>query len=197
MALNIPPGFAQVAYRWALSGDPDEFISTVGMDISGIPGGPQAAAEDAADQFLAGFGAGEFNVGYTYRGVFLKVGEVGGPPSTYEAARAVAGTFPGNPLPQNCCVLVKKRSGTVGRRGQGRMYLPPFMVQENAVSPAGVIDAANMPGIQLNVDQWLSELRDWVILHDTPPGGVARPPTPITNFIVDGVIATQRRRLRR
>ncbi len=198
MSLQIPNGFALCSYRWSLVGDAEELVSTVGVDFAAMTGGDQDNSNAIADQFLNGFGSAEFSNQYTYKGVTSRVGYSGGGIVTFESPRSIVGGFTGPPVPQNCCILVRKRTTLIGRKGQGRMYLPPFALNENAINQAGVIDPANVPGIQLNVTQWFDPSYPWYLLHEAPPvGGVETPPTPITAFVVDSVIATQRRRLRR
>lgn len=190
-----PPGFALVAYKWSLSGDNQDMVSTVGVDLNANNQSLQAQADALADKFTAGFGAAEFMTGWTYKGVTLRVGQPGGGTAVAEAPRNVAGTFNAETPPQNCSLLIKKLTAVAGRRNRGRMYLPPFCITESAVTKNGQILAQNVTDIQTNLNQWLGSDFAWVLLHGDLPAPLA--PTPISAFVLDNVIATQRRRLRR
>jgi hypothetical protein len=98
-------------------------------------------------------------------------------------------------LPQNCATLIRKTTALAGRRGRGRFYLPPITMDEFATSKAGVIASSSLAAMQLAANAWFDHGEPFVILHDSLPSSLA--PTPITSFVVDGRIATQRRRLRR
>jgi hypothetical protein len=195
MALEIPNGFAQIAYRFALSGDPDVMVSTVGVDLAANTGSDQTNVDTLADQFMATFPVTAIFAGWTFLGVSARVGVGGTSHVAVEAPRVHAGTATGATPPQNCSVLVKKFSAAAGRRGRGRMYLPPFNLAESSVSAAGILDATSLANQQLGLDLWLGSDWQFYILHDSLPSSLA--PTPITQFTVDRMIATQRRRLRR
>lgn len=194
MTLVIPPGFAQVAYRFTLAGDAEEMISTVGIDLDGITGLPAGAATAAMDAFVLGFPAAAWSTAWTVRGCTVYIGQDGGPPVIVEHVTDVVGVTTMNTCPQNCAVLVRKQTGLGGRAGRGRMFLPPFALDEGNVSPNGLLDSDFRNDTQDSMDAWMGGLTP-VLLHDSlTPGAPA--PTPITNVIVDPRIATQRRRLR-
>lgn len=104
--------------------------------------------------------------------------------------------------PTNCAVLVQKRTSVAGRNQRGRMYIPPTVVSEANVDTVGVI--ADTPLGVMNVawaEQYLAMV-DAEFLPYLLHGGTkadpthAPPPTAITSFLVEPMIATQRRRLR-
>lgn len=191
MALLIPPGFAQASLRWSLTGDPEVMISTVGIGVNG-PG--QTEADDLADAWIASWPAANMFSQYTFLGVVLRVGQDGGPPIIVEAPRSQVGTATGNPLPQNCTVLVRKSTSTGGRSGRGRMYLPPYGLSESFVDSKGMIEPATVAVLQTAVSAALFGTVDPVLLHDEASPVTA--PSPLSAVTVDTRIATQRRRLR-
>lgn len=86
------------------------------------------------------------------------------------------------------------------------MYVPCLLTEAN-VSDTGVIAAATRSAYQTLVD---SLLDDWAtgavgaqppvplyLGHSVSGSGVVPPPTLVTQLIVEPIIATQRRRLRR
>jgi hypothetical protein len=194
MALVIPIDHAQVAFQFSLVGDPQVMVSTIGALWNFGAATPQEAADNYADAFAATFTAANIATGYTFKGVRMYVGSGGPGTIIVEAPRSVVGTGAATALPSNCAVLVKKGSATPGRSGRGRMFLPPFGIAEADVNANGEFTPAVLPFVQTKIDNALAG-DQWRILHDsTTPGAPA--PTPITSLIVDGRIATQRRRMR-
>lgn len=194
MALVIPPGFALVAYRFLLDGDPEEMVTTLGMEMDSFAGG-QDAADQLRDNFLTGFTAADILADYTFVGTRVLVGQDGGPPVVFEALANVEGeATAGNALPQNVAFLVTKRTASGGRSGRGRMYFPPFAAIESEVSSRGVLSPAAVSAVQSRIDAGLP-LTGAVILHDSSSPTTV--PTPITSLTLQALVATQRRRLRR
>lgn len=194
MTLVIPVGFAQIAYQFALEGDPEVMISTIGMDLDGVTGLPAGAAGVADEAFQNAFPAADFYTAWRYLGVRVLIGQDGGPPVVVELPASVDGLQePGTP-PQNCAVLLRKQTGLGGRSGRGRMFLPPFNLAETNVASNGLLDSDYRSDMQAAVNTWMGDFSP-VLLHDSAtPGSPA--PTPITSVVVDQRIATQRRRLR-
>lgn len=194
MTLVIPEGFGQAAYRFSLSGDPEEMVSTIGVDLGFGVQTPQELADKLADDFMAVFGAGNIVAGWTFNGVTIYGRTSPGPVVIFEAPRVRVGTATPTSPPQNVAMLVRKSTNLGGRSGRGRMFLPPFMLSEDSVSPAGMIDAGVRNVLQGLIDN--AFLGDgYVILHDSLTPGPP-PPTPIVNLTLDPLVATQRRRLR-
>ncbi len=190
MTLLIPTGFAQASWRFSLANDAEPMVTTIGLDVSA--GSVQAAADDFADLWLSQFPASNMAAGWTYLGAVLRVG-TGGAPLIVEAPRNVAGTSGGASLPNNCALLIKKITGLGGRSGRGRMFVPITSVGEDSVSPTGVITPATVTSLQT---AWTALKNGMVpfLLHDSL--SPVTTPTPITSLVVDGRIATQRRRMR-
>lgn len=205
MSLIIPVGFGQAVYQLRLTGDNEPMVVTMGHDLAEVVGGDY---QTIVDRLHTSFGLEmmpRVASNYTFEATFLYVGQDGGPPAVFESTEdPVTGGMAGNPLPQNSAMLFRKRTSAAGRRGRGRLYLPG--IQEQDVSALGVIDGAVVTALQARADAWM----DWltgvevgsvayppVILHRTEGIGVEPPPTPVTALVIDPVIATQRRRLRR
>jgi hypothetical protein len=109
-----------------------------------------------------------------------------------------AGTKTAAAVPINAAVLVTKSTGVAGRRNKGRFFVPPFYFLEADVNMAGVIDATPLAAYQTLWDAAYADMIgvanvNPVILHSVSE--VA--PTPVTGFQVSGLMATQRRRMRR
>lgn len=194
MTLVIPPGYAQVAYRFLLANDPEEIITTLGVDTDVFPGNLTGATA-LRDKWTETWGAVGRSASYTFRGVYLRVGQDGGPPVVVQVDSLSVGTGSQVPPPQNCALLVKKQTASGGRANRGRMYLPPYPIGEGDITANGVIADGQVTTLQGVINTWLNEVGAYVVLHDSE--SPVTTPTPITSFILDRVIATQRRRLRR
>jgi len=191
MSLVIPPGFAQAALRWSLAGDPEVMISTVGL---GVIGTGQEESDALADDWITEFPAGSYSSSWTFLGVRMSVGQDGGPPAIVESPRSVTGTASVATPPNNFAVLFTKQTAVGGRQGRGRMFLPPFNVDETHVDARGMLEDAYLASIGPAVNT-LMLARTPVLLHDsTSPGDHA--PTIVTAFIIQRQGATQRRRMR-
>lgn len=193
--LVVPPNFGVLAYKWSLSGDPEAMFSTVGVDTQNFanPGNFQAQVDAFADQWIAALGAGATTSPAVFQGCVLRTANGG----VFEAPRNVVGTAGAVALPNNCAYLLKKKTNTAGRRGRGRMYIPPVYIGEGSISGLGVLDAASRTSLENSIRAAMP-IGPFVLLHSQEPLGPAPPPPfPIVSFDLDVRIATQRRRLRR
>jgi len=66
----------------------------------------------------------------SYIGVALRKMEAGGPGAYYYRRNATVGNFDPDPLPRQVAGIISWRTGTSGRRGRGRSYIP-FPAEEN------------------------------------------------------------------
>ena len=196
MTLRVPVGYHNAVYRFALDGDAEEMVFSLGVDNVSADG-PSVIAEGLFDAAVdAGSFASPANMCSVYRmtGVTLYTAELGGSLVT-EHNEISQGTASAAPLPSNCAVLVQKRTGVGGRQFRGRIFCPPFQSGESNISATGD-HGGTLAELQSEWGQFLAaivgEAYSPVLFHTAE--GV--PPTPITQLIVDGKIATQRRRLR-
>jgi hypothetical protein len=95
---------------------------------------------------------------------------------------------------------VHKRTALGGRKGRGRLFIP-WAVADSNVDEAGIIVPATVVTMQTAVTSFLNgiitEGMNMVLLHSPDKSGVTVPPTTVSSLVVDGMIATQRRRLGR
>lgn len=111
-------------------------------------------------------------------------------------------------LPPNCAALFRKRTSLGGRSNRGRTYLP-FCLSEAQVNETGGLSAGEIAAFQGQANSFLAQLvtdsTPMVIENKTfsspvPPRHVthiAGSAVTVTAYTVEGVIATQRRRLGR
>lgn len=192
MSLIIPPGFAQVALRYSLTGDPEEMVTTYGIEVAG-PG--LTEAEAIADAHDVSFPGAFILEGWTFVGVTLRVGQDGGPPATQEVLRGTVGTAEAQGLPNNCAYLMSKHTTRGGRQGRGRMYWPPFAVEEGVIDNNGMIGEAEraiLEGLMLDV---LAATTNYLLHDESSPGSST--PDEIVSFTLQRQLATQRRRMRK
>ena len=190
----IPSGFAQINWKFTGTSAPRGAEVTLGVNISSFAG-------SAADAAAAAITAYNDNVDpitpatVTLASVLVKFGPNATGPSA-EVPSGNAGSGGGASASPNVAWLVHKVTALGGRAGRGRMYWPG--VQESEVDPSGTLSSAFVTGAQTAMDGFLADLGTAllipVVLHsETSPLSA---PTTITELTVDGVAATQRRRMR-
>lgn len=201
MALVIPPGFAHVSLQFRNTGDPDPWYVTWGIDISAAGGDTEVIAGVQAGAWEASM-LGNMTTDTTMSGVQLRVGQDGLDPLTLFYPYSEPGLSSTAKLPSNCALLCTKVTLRPGRTGKGRFFVPNVLT-ESGVDNVGVIAGSTLSTLQTNVTDFFEYLASdspgpatpMVLLHNAgAPGGTT--PTEVTQLIVDGVISTQRRRLR-
>lgn len=195
----IPPGFAQVFFRFTCTGDNEEMLTSLGVRTVGSPPDPQDLADEMVGSWLDAFPASDLANTYVFRGSRVYIGQ-DGDPLVAESTVATAGTGSNASLPNNCAILVQKRSLLGGRRNRGRMFIPAGYLPEIGVDQAGVIAGGTLGTLQGNINDLLANIVSTgvlvdqaVILHSSAPSA----PTPITTLTVASKIGTQRTRMRR
>lgn len=195
MGVEIPIGFAQVEFTWTVAGDAEPMVCTIGVS--------PAVGDDAADIASAldtawlteANAASMVNNQYTIGPTTARYRVGAGDPVVATLGTPTPGTATGAALPNNCAMLIQKRTAIGGRRNRGRMFVPPCWQNEAGVTAAGVIDSGSVATIQTRLNSFLAavegDARALVILHSD--GGT---PTQISSLTLASVIATQRRRLR-
>lgn len=187
----IPEGYAQVVARISQSGVSREMavvfgVESVGAFTQGDIDGISAAASD----FIRGITTNTT----TYIGVKVTEEQGSGPILWESVVDAGLGANTGATAPPNTAWLIRKRTGSGGRRGRGRMFVPG--IRETDVDQAGVITAAQVTGAQALATAFGNALTTnatpMVLLHSEAPFT----PELVTALTVDSRVATQRRRLR-
>lgn len=205
MGIEVTPGGVQVALRWALEGDNEEMVSTIGLSGRGPYADAQAVAVAVAGLALADITApAMLGVTWTFVGATAYVYQDGGAAEVGESNVNSAGSMGSQSLTSNTAVLVKKRTAQSGRRGQGRMYIPGGIIAEGDVGNNGSMSAGAVAALQTRFTDFLDDLNaafdpDEVVLWHSlggPSGVEVLPGTPVTALVVDTVVATQRRRMR-
>lgn len=211
MPFVIPAGFAHVAVEMRMTGDPQPWYCTFGVDLPIGINSPLDQANGIHYAWTITLGSLQSSL-MTINTVVLKIGQTDGPPTmAYSDRGAFTGAAAHNMLPQNCALLVDKLTALGGRRNRGRMYVPGIL-QEGHVDHIGGIDTNHYTelttavntfflyiseGIEAGTDPLVEPEVDatpMVILHHDTVTPIA--PTPVTSLRVQQVISTQRKRLR-
>jgi hypothetical protein len=195
MPLVIPIGSAHVALHLAFSGDPEQMITTFGVNIESTPSPSDLAA--LATLFHTSFDD-QLVDEMTLVAAKATVG-TSGDPIIVETVLDLQFSAAGNPLIPNTAVLLKKVTGLGGRHQRGRMYVPGYRAE--SVFSYGVIDPTNLLALQGAADAFLAGIPgatgpwiEMVLLHtDTAPSTT---PTEVTQLVAQARLASQRRRLR-
>jgi hypothetical protein len=219
MALFVPPGRFNCKLRWRLAGDPEEMISTLGVE-SQDTGGPGPDPVDVAHAvyaaWVSAWPGASLHGSWSFVGVDVQGGNDLGedPGDVVSWDQVTVGTHAYSSVTSNCALLIKKKTALSGRHNSGRMFLPAGYVENDAVSQAGAIVTGSQAIYQLAMNQFYDNLLAEtagvdpivptnlrpLLFHGvpagTPPVEGGRAPTVITSFLVDPVLATQRRRMR-
>lgn len=206
-SLQIPPGYGLAKLRWQLLDDPEEMISTIGFQVGDDFSGPFEQAQGIYNKWLTSFTAGMYSSAYTFVGVSVSIGQ-DGDPLVSEFTQPIVGSANWEVVPQNCAILVRKVTALGGKRGTGRMFLPPAFAPDNAVSHHGFLSNAQQAAIQEGLDNFRDQMavgpseegtgnQPPVLLHNSEAGAEPVPPTTILRLACQPQVATQRQRLRR
>ena len=193
--MTIPSGYAQANLKFGHLAAPSGAEVTLGLDISGFSGDPSDLAEAVYNSFQARV-LPWLSAAIELRGCLVKFGpDATGPSGLYTEVAAGGDTDPG--ASAAVAYLVQKVTGSGGRAGRGRMYVPG--VAEGAVTASGTVASGKLTALQDGFDDFHDDLSAGpfgpVVLHG--PASPLSTPTPITSFVVSGTVATQRQRQRR
>ena len=129
------------------------------------------------------------------------------PESGEDGSPVYQGDFAMSAAPPNVAALVQKKTGFGGRANRGRVYLP-WSVNEGEVDEIGQLTAVARTALQTAVNSFYNtpSVGPFMVIanrtYDLPWDNPNRQLTaltigkPVTSLVVDGLVATQRRRLR-
>lgn len=190
----IPAGYAQVNLQFTGPSAPTGAEMTFGFDVN-VAFPPASYAESVADKYVEHI-LPHITDGLTLTGALCKFGPNDTGPSA-EFGVVESGTSATPSVPPNVALLIRKATAAGGRAGRGRAYQPG--IAEGNVDASGVVDPADLAVYQTDWDAFHAALvADGIIpvvLHGA--GSPISIPSEVTSFNVAGVVATQRRRLRR
>jgi hypothetical protein len=200
--MDIPVGYAQNSLMVLRDNDREEMAITFGTAVD--PATHDSHASQIALAFGFVFPKTSYGANVTWTRVVSRVAEEGDLPSVQEAALPGTGSAAVTQFcPQNTALLVKKLTTHGGRPGRGRFFWP--YVAEPDVDNTGVLNSSTLTTWATLFNNFLLALADtshgaatpMVILHNRRKDGTLPAPYVVTGLILDSIVATQRRRLRR
>jgi hypothetical protein len=192
--MEIPSGFAQANFVFTGAAVPTGAECTIGLGLGSFSG----TATDAADALFPAWGDNISDIQGTtcvLTEVRVKFGPTDtGPTGIHAGSQAGGISLSTSPA---VALLVAKTTSFGGKAGRGRMFVPGM--SEVDVSVSGVVDSAFLAAAQGKVDDFVTAVLaadlDLRLLHSaTSPLST---PTLIDALVVQGTVATQRRRQRR
>jgi hypothetical protein len=222
MAAIVAPGVCRYAVHGTFGGQDivnifDIKIDTTGSTISRTDA-INAQAGIVINQWTSDI-CTQISNNYTFTSVSwvdldTDAGETGERSSTGTITLPQTGSSTQTPLPGSVCLLAHKLAGKARNTRNGRLYLCGITENMTVAGAPNNIAAANLAGFQTqftalkgNIEQEGGGVGDYsskiVVVHTSTkgPGTEKVLPyytgqTPISGFKVDGLLATQRRRLR-
>jgi hypothetical protein len=198
--MEIGNGFANATFVISRTGDIDPYTVALGVQTTD-PEGWDVTQMDTDSTAFANAVKPNLTSADTLTAIVWTVGTSIGALEYVSATNAVGTLLSASAqMPQNCAVLVQKRTSTPGRRGRGRLYWPGLL--ESEVDAVGTLTASVVTRMNTMLNSWKAtitaspQLGQPVLFHSagaTPVPG----PSNITSFTVSQVMATQRRRLRK
>lgn len=193
--LVIPAGFCQITWHFTQPGDSEDMLTSMGFQLDA--GVTATDVEDISAAFasaVATIVAGDQQLTQAD----FRLGAAEPPYLLIEVPLSGLGFSGSDSLPQNTAGLLKKFSTDAGRAGRGRNYIPSMartiVDQVGTVSP-GAVTACNADLETFRSGPALATpFAGLVILHgaQSPVGA----PSDVSSIVLDGKVATQRRRLR-
>lgn len=199
----IPVGFAEATFIFLRSGAVRQSTWALGFDDANF--GTRTPATMAgsfrsafSDTNLKPYHTENMCGHWSFLGVSVtKMLESG--PVVGTSMVTVVGSSAGSEMTPNVAVLINKQTDLGGRRNRGRAFIPPVYPPETNVDAGGIIDGGVVTTMQNTYNAAFGVLIAGevtpVVFHQSAPFT----PTPLQDdgLIVQAMVATQRRRLRR
>jgi hypothetical protein len=197
MTLEIPAGYALIAFHHTQDLALHPQVTTLGAFVELFSGGPDELAETCGGAWSDNI-VPSMSDDVAFLECTVKLGPNDTGPTGASSFSATGGNV-GTSLAPQVSFLVKKRTASGGKANRGRMFVPgptEADVNSGGVVTGGVVDALQGAFGDFFSDLVAADIAP-VILHAISEA-VPDPPAPtiITEFQVDSVVATQRRRLR-
>lgn len=189
--MRIPIGYSQVTLSYI--SDP---LTRGAAVVFGLKNNADKSPDDIANDLEGGtlddWVANTVSIHGVLNHIHVKNGPTDDGPSA-ERIVSIGGDVGGDMMTPNVTLLHSKKTALGGRKHRGRMYTP--YTSESVVNADGSITGAHRLAVQAENDALLASL----LLQDMPMCvlhvGVGTPDL-VTDLIVSGFAATQRRRLR-
>jgi hypothetical protein len=194
----IPQGYAQISARLGSAGMTRNAYVTYAVSTS-IANADQVAQECYSAMTKAGSFVSKLDATCAFGPVYARLGTASGEALLGVADNTTVGGRSLSSPPPQVAVLAHKRSQRGGRRGRGRMFIP-WWIDESSVDESGNILVSEVAVLNAALDVFTGDLTTrnvtMCLLHE-PGKSVPGTPNLVTDFYVDRLVATQRRRLGR
>jgi hypothetical protein len=202
MAKYLPPGYLDCALGIQRDDDPDPYSITFGAEIDTTPwtqANNDELATSCTNVLLA-----ILSDASQFTSLSTKVGSDGEGP-IFESTIDEVGLRSGDLGTPNTASLWRKNTGLGGRHNRGRWYWPS--VPQSNMTASGIMTQGetdfeqDFAGYFLDVLQGTdgsnpTNTSNLVLIHSPRSGEATPTPTAVTTFVVQRLLATQRRRLR-
>lgn len=197
--LVIPVGYGNATLHFTQDNSSKSMSTTFGYKLEDAIGNATVHASEIAGYFtqVGGFLAESIVLeSWNFVGVTTIEPVEAGEPFLGEYSPTISGTGGSNPPPNNCAELVTKVTNRGGPTNRGRAYFPALHFTESSINANGIIDDTPLESIQSALTatfiDWADSHTPPVLLHTNP----AQTPTILQGLVIQGQIATQRRRMR-
>lgn len=206
MRTNLPAGYSQALLHFSGVGLPRTAAISFGMDQLGTVPDVGTICGTLISLWATHLDS-QLSNSCTFTGVRVKAGPMETGPFADVGASNVGGNANAATSPA-VCYLVRKVTGSGGKSGTGRMFVPGLA--DNEVDEAGKISTTRLTSLGTAWTAFFNALVTanipMVLLHSygdytnsagQPVHVEPKDPTPVTSLVIDGTVATQRRRQRR
>lgn len=199
MSVIPPAGFGAAA--WILTG-PDgtsPFITTMGVEVDPVED-TEVVANHLFDVYANSWLGQTGNV-FTLERCVLTLPVGNGTVGTVESTvPSEIGALSGERCSLSMALLINKRTGGIGRRSRGRMFIPG-VIPATGVDTGGNLESTDVGAYQQVADLFLAGLAANAAPFPTSTPGVllhsdAGAPTPVTQLTVSTKVGSLRRRIR-
>jgi hypothetical protein len=189
--------YGNLFFEFNLAGDPEPMFTSLGVRFTDETSTEERAAAGVEALNLApDIFATETPTEYTIGPGHVEIGITLGANLFVDGGVTEVGLQVADATQQNTAWLCNKSSVTPGRKGRGRMFVPGAV--DAFVSPSGILDSGYQDSLQTLIDDLalailgVEIIEALVIFHS----GEEDTPSDIIALVVDGQVATQRRRMR-
>jgi hypothetical protein len=194
--MDIPESFCQINFHFGGTNLPFGAECTLAADMTGFIGTPTELATEVKVLFEASTIQEQQDNDVILQQVSVKFGPTAtGASGAVSASSAGGGGSAGRTA--NTAYLIHKQTAFGGHAGKGRLYLPG--VVSSVVSDAGTLNGTFPDVMSAAWNNFRDDLDEAnivpVVLHGD--GSPLTIPSPITSFLCDPRVGTQRRRMRR
>lgn len=204
--LVIPEGYGLATMKWAVLNRTNPISTTIGF----TKGSDSVVLGDLCNQIFLNLShtggpcaANHMLSVFTFLGVSCIYNNAGSFIGAESDEAPIIGTETGDdPLMIGNSLIVQKKTGFIGRQYRGRMYFPYMAGVEATVDYLGNLSPTAVSFIGASFVVFAEQVSDsadvWIpnLLHHVPKAGEVPSPTPITSFVMESKVGTQRRRLR-